>query len=79
MRTKNTLNDFRRLVKWLCRYMRKSILPNILMKPLFPFLDPKDHLDLDFKWDMTGSIQVFMNEGINYLKEGNPNPRDIQF
>src|SRR3989337_216046 len=38
----------------------------------FPLLDPKDHLDLKFKWDMKGNIQVFMNEGINYLKEGNP-------
>jgi tetratricopeptide (TPR) repeat protein len=37
-----------------------------------PLLDPKDHLDLDFKWDMKGNVQVFMNEGINYLKEGNP-------
>ena len=38
-----------------------------------PLVDTQDHLDLDFKWDMAGSIQVFMNEGINYLKEGDPN------
>ncbi len=37
-----------------------------------PLVDPHDHLDLDFKWDMKGKVQVFMNEGINYLKEGNP-------
>src|SRR5687768_2320912 len=37
-----------------------------------PLLDPKDHLDLNFRWDMKGNVQVFMNEGINYLKEGNP-------
>ncbi len=37
-----------------------------------PLLDPNDHLDLDFKWDMKGNVQVFMNEGISYLKEGNP-------
>jgi len=37
-----------------------------------PLVDAQDHLDLDFKWDMAGSIQVFMNEGINYLKEGDP-------
>ena len=38
-----------------------------------PLVDTQDHLDLDFKWDMAGGIQVFMNEGINYLKEGDPN------
>ena len=38
-----------------------------------PLVDIHDHLDLDFKWDMAGGIQVFMNEGINFLKEGDPN------
>ena len=37
-----------------------------------PLLDPNDHLDPPFKWDMPGNIQVFLNEGINYLKEKNP-------
>jgi tetratricopeptide (TPR) repeat protein len=38
----------------------------------FPLLDPNDHLDPPFKWDMPGTIQVYLNEGINYLKEENP-------
>ncbi len=37
-----------------------------------PLLDPNDHLDPPFKWDMPGNIQVYLNEGINYLKEQNP-------
>jgi tetratricopeptide (TPR) repeat protein len=37
-----------------------------------PLIDPGDHLDLVFKWDMPGNVQVHLNEGINYLKEGDP-------
>jgi tetratricopeptide (TPR) repeat protein len=37
-----------------------------------PLLDIQDHLDPGFRWNMTGEIQIFMNEGINFLKEGNP-------
>ncbi len=28
--------------------------------------------DIDFVWKVEGKLQVFLNEGINYLKEGNP-------
>ncbi|HEX6224034.1 MAG TPA: tetratricopeptide repeat protein [Chryseolinea sp.] len=35
-----------------------------------PLVDPEDHLDINFTWNMAGNVQVFMNEGINYLKEG---------
>ena len=36
-----------------------------------PLIDADDHLDPKFVWDMPGNVQVFLNEGINYLKEGN--------
>lgn len=36
-----------------------------------PLIDVDDHLDPAFVWDMSGNVQVFLNEGINYLKEGN--------
>lgn len=35
-----------------------------------PLVDADDHLDPTFVWDMPGNIQVYLNEGINYLKEG---------
>jgi tetratricopeptide (TPR) repeat protein len=35
-----------------------------------PFLETEDHLDVNFKWNMKGDVQVFVNEGINYLLEG---------
>jgi tetratricopeptide (TPR) repeat protein len=35
-----------------------------------PLLDPNDHLDPSFEWNMPGNVQVFLNEGINYLNEG---------
>lgn len=35
-----------------------------------PLIDVDDHLDPVFTWDMSGNIQVHLNEGINYLKEG---------
>jgi tetratricopeptide (TPR) repeat protein len=35
-----------------------------------PLVDADDHVDPAFVWDMPGNIQVFLNEGINYLKEG---------
>lgn len=35
-----------------------------------PLLDTEDHLDPIFEWNMPGNVQVFLNEGINYLKEG---------
>lgn len=35
-----------------------------------PLLDPDDHLDPVFVWDMPGNVQIHLNEGINYLKEG---------
>jgi tetratricopeptide (TPR) repeat protein len=38
-----------------------------------PLVDPEDHLDLNFEWNMPGKVQVSLNEGINYLKEGNLN------
>lgn len=37
-----------------------------------PLLDVQDHLDPTFKWNMPGNIQVYLNEGINYMKDGNP-------
>jgi len=36
-----------------------------------PFLETDDHLEVDFKWNMKGDVQIFVNEGINYLLEGN--------
>ncbi len=36
-----------------------------------PLIDPDDYLQPKFTWDMPGNIQVFLNEGINYLFEGN--------
>ena len=35
-----------------------------------PLLDPGDHLNPTFEWNMPGNVQVFLNEGINYLNEG---------
>jgi tetratricopeptide (TPR) repeat protein len=37
-----------------------------------PLIDADDHMDPAFVWNMPGNIQVFLNEGINYLKEENP-------
>lgn len=36
-----------------------------------PFLNTDDHLDVGFKWDMKGTLQVQINEGLNNLEEGN--------
>lgn len=35
--------------------------------------DAVAYLEPEFKWDMDGRVQVELNEGINYLKEGKPN------
>ena len=35
-----------------------------------PLIDVDDHLAPTFVWDMPGTIQVHLNEGINYLTEG---------
>jgi tetratricopeptide (TPR) repeat protein len=37
-----------------------------------PFLSPSDYVDVKFHWNMNGKIQVFINEGLNFLKEGKP-------
>ena len=36
-----------------------------------PLLDLQDHLDPPFNWNMPGNVQVYLNEGINFLKEDN--------
>ncbi len=35
-------------------------------------IEEHGYYDPVFKWDMEGRVQVALNEGINYLKEGNP-------
>lgn len=35
----------------------------------FPLIDAMDHLEPSFKWNMKGNVQVYMNEGINFLQE----------
>jgi tetratricopeptide (TPR) repeat protein len=37
-----------------------------------PLFNLDDHLDIKFKWDMKGEIQVHLNEGLNNLDENNP-------
>ncbi|MBI3218231.1 MAG: tetratricopeptide repeat protein [Bacteroidetes bacterium] len=39
--------------------------PNFLSERLYGYED------IDFVWKVEGKLQVFLNEGINYLKEGN--------
>ena len=42
-----------------------------LDKSSFSFLNNMDdHLDVDISWKMSGNVQVFMNEGLNFLQEG---------
>lgn len=36
-----------------------------------PFLNTDDHLDVKFKWDMKGALQVQINDGLNNLEEKN--------
>src|SRR5271170_5963922 len=47
-------------------------LTRYLDKSLTPFLNPADYVDVKFKWNMKGNVQVFLNEGLNDLKEGHP-------
>jgi len=42
-------------------------------------LDLYDFVDPEFKWDMEGRVQAALNEGINYLKSGQPNLALPQF
>ncbi|HPM30888.1 MAG TPA: tetratricopeptide repeat protein [Chryseolinea sp.] len=34
-----------------------------------PLLDLSDHLPVNFKWDQKGTVQVALNEGLNFLDE----------
>lgn len=36
-----------------------------------PIFDIEHHLDIKFNWTMGGKVQMHMNEGLNYLAEGN--------
>lgn len=36
-----------------------------------PVYSLEAHLDIPFQWNMKGKMQVHLNEGLNYLDEGN--------
>jgi tetratricopeptide (TPR) repeat protein len=40
---------------------------------------PSDYLPIEVKWDMKGEVQVAVNEGLNYLQEGNPQQSILHF
>jgi tetratricopeptide (TPR) repeat protein len=49
----------------------QSTLSHYFDENSIPVFNFEKHLDIPFKWDMTGNIQVAFNEGLNYLDEGN--------
>jgi tetratricopeptide (TPR) repeat protein len=46
---------------------------SLLYQPTYmPVIDPGEFVDIDFKWDVPGKAQAFLNSGITELKEGSP-------